>query len=368
MRILVVNWQDRESPQAGGAEVHLHEVFGRIARRHEVTLLCSGFAGAASRTRLDNIDIHRVGTRMTFALLAHRYYRQALARMPHDVLVEDLNKIPLMTPLWGGGARRVVGLVHHLFGDTIFREASLPVALAVWMAERPLGPLYRHIPFQAVSQSTADDLVERGIPRANIRVIHQGVDTETLTPDESSRSEAPLFVYLGRLKRYKGVDLVIRAFAALAHASARLEIAGVGDYRPALESLVHSLALSERVRFLGFVSEDDKRSLMRRAWGLVLASPKEGWGITNLEAAACGTPVVASNSPGLRDSVRDGVTGFLVPHGDIVALSSAMGRLAASATLVRTMGRAGRAFAEGFTWERAAQETEAHLVTLSSGG
>lgn len=367
MRILVVNWQDRESPQAGGAEVHLHEVFGRIARRHEVTLLCSGNAGVSSRARLDNMDIHRVGTRMSFAAFAYPYYRQTLARAQHDVLVEDLNKIPLMTPLWRG-ARRVVGLVHHLFGDIIFREAPLPVALAVWMAERPLGLLYRQIPFQAVSQSTADDLVERGIPRPNIRVIHQGVDTQTLTPDEASRSEVPLFVYLGRLKRYKGVDLVIRAFAALAHASARLEIAGAGDHRPALESLVRSLALSERVRFLGFVSEDEKRALMRRAWGLVLASPKEGWGITNLEAAACGTPVVASNSPGLRDSVRDGVTGFLVAHGDIAALASAMGRLAASATLVRTMGRAGRSFAEGFTWDRAAQETEEHLETLSSGG
>lgn len=102
-------------------------------------------------------------------------------------------------------------------------------------------------------------------------------------------------------------------------------------------------------------------ALLRRAWGLAFASPKEGWGITNLEAAACGTPVVASNSPGIRESVRDGETGFLVPHGDTAAMAAALDRLADSAALVAALGANGRRFAESFTWERAAEETEAHL-------
>jgi glycosyltransferase involved in cell wall biosynthesis len=104
--------------------------------------------------------------------------------------------------------------------------------------------------------------------------------------------------------------------------------------------------------------------LLRRAWGLVLASPKEGWGITNLEAAACGTPVVASDSPGIRESVRNGETGFLVPHGDVAAMADAIGTLAASPVLVRGLGDRARRFAEGFTWDHAADETERHLVSL----
>src|SRR5204862_3752780 len=87
----------------------------------------------------------------------------------YDVVIEDLNKVPLYTPLWS--LRKLVALVHHLFGGTVFREATPPVAAAVWLSERPLGALYRHIPFQAVSLSTADDLVARGIARQAIRVI-----------------------------------------------------------------------------------------------------------------------------------------------------------------------------------------------------
>jgi len=115
------------------------------------------------------------------------------------------------------------------------------------------------------------------------------------------------------------------------------------------------------VRFLGFVSEAEKLALLRRAWAVALASPKEGWGLTNVEAEACGTPVVASNSPGIRESVRHGETGFLVPHGDVAALGSALDRFAQDPSLVARMGAAARTFAESFTWERCARETEAHL-------
>jgi glycosyltransferase involved in cell wall biosynthesis len=115
------------------------------------------------------------------------------------------------------------------------------------------------------------------------------------------------------------------------------------------------------VRFLGRISEAEKLSLLRRAWALAFASPKEGWGITNLEAAACATPVVASNSPGIRESVRHDVTGFLVPHGDIPAMAKAMRRLAESRQLVTSLGNSAREFAATFTWERAAEQTEAHL-------
>jgi glycosyltransferase involved in cell wall biosynthesis len=364
MRIHIVNWQDRTNPQAGGAEAHLHEIFGRLVRRgHEVSLLCSGFPGAASRTTLDGIDVHRVGTRYSFPLAAWPYWRRVLGPRNADVLIEDINKIPLLTPWWG--ASRTVALVHHLFGTTAFAEASVPVATAVWASERPLGWFYRGVPFQAVSESTRLDLVERGIPPSQITVIHNGVDTAALTPDRAARARVPRFAYLGRLKRYKQIDLILRAFAQLSHPSAALDIAGTGDDRARLQELARSLDLGDRVRFLGFVSEPGKLALLRGAWAVVFTSPKEGWGITNLEAAACGTPVIASDSPGLRDSVRHGETGFLVPHGDVNALATAMRAIADSPELVSKLGRAGRAFAESHTWDRAARETEAHLALVT---
>ena len=213
MRILLVNWQDRENPQAGGAEIHLHEIFGRLAAKgHEVRLLCGGWPGCPPRARIDGIEVHRVGTRHTFPFLAHRYYRQHLNGWA-DVLVEDINKIPLYTPRWG--AKATVALVPHLFGTTAFQEFPAPMAAAVWVAERPLGRMYRHVPFQAISESTADDLAHRGIARRSVEVIYPGIDTVAYTPNAAERSATPVFAYLGRLKKYKGVHLVIRAFAEM---------------------------------------------------------------------------------------------------------------------------------------------------------
>lgn len=367
MRLLLVNWQDIENPQGGGAEIHLHEIFGRLARRgHEITLLCGGWPGHENRATIDGMDVRRVGTRATFGALAYAFFNRVLASTPWDLVLEDINKIPLYTPLWG--ARRTAALVPHLFGGTAFLELPAPLAAAVWLSERPLGRIYRNVPFEAISESTRDDLVARGIPRENIEVIYPGVDTKAYTPVPNSRFPVPAFAYLGRLKKYKGVHHVIRAFAQMQHAEATLEIAGAGDYRPALERLATSLDLGSRVRFLGRISEPEKLALLRRAWGLVFASPKEGWGITNLEAAACATPVVASNSPGIRESVRHGETGFLVPHGDAAAMAAAIDRLAMSRELVEQLGTNARRFAESFTWERAADETERHLAGLIGEG
>lgn len=367
MRILVVNWQDRENPQAGGAELHLHEVFGRLASQgNEVSLLCGGWPGCASRAVLDGIDVVRVGTRTSFRLLARRGYREHFAQRPFDVLVEDINKMPLHTPRWGRVP--VVGLVPHLFGGTAFQELAAPLAALVWLAEQPLPWVYRGVPFEAISESTADDLAARGIPRELVQVVYCGIDSQAFTPNPEWREPAPLFAYLGRLKKYKRVDLVLQAFARTAVPEARLEIAGAGDYRGALERLASSLDLGDRVTFLGRISEAEKLRLLRRAWALVLTSPKEGWGITNLEAAACGTAVLASNSPGIRESVRDGETGYLVAHGDVEALAASMRRLAADRKLMETLGRQGRVFATSFTWERAAAETGAYLRAVLARG
>ncbi len=369
MRLLVLNWQDRTNPQAGGAETHLHEIFGRLAARgHHVSLLVSGFPGAAARDVVDGMEVHRVGGRHTYNVVSPGYYRRHLAAERFDVVVEDLNKVPVFAPFWV--RRPLVLLVHHLFGTTAFREASPPFAAATWLLERPIPWFYRDLPAEAVSESTADDLVARGLRRERIRVIHNGVDVEFFAPDAAvERTPEPTFLYLGRLKRYKRIDLAVEAVARLAQEGtpARLVIAGKGDEEPRLRALVDRLGIAARVVFEGFVSEERKRELLRRSWATVLPSPKEGWGITNVEAAACATPAVASDAPGLRESVVHGRTGLLVPHGDVAALADALRSLAVSRGRVETLGRAARDFAAGFTWERAADRTEAHLAEAAAG-
>lgn len=369
MRILLVNWQDRDNPLAGGAELHLHEIFGRLAARgHVVDLYCSGWPGAARRTELDGMRVRRRGGRHSWALLGRSTIRQALRHHAYDVIVEDVNKIPLFTA--GLSELPSYVIVPHLFGTSAFGEASWPVAAAVWLLERPLPAVYRRSAFHAISHATADDLVARGVARERIRVIHPGVDTTWYSPgDVVDQAPHPSFLYVGRLKRYKGVDTAVRALAALRAdvPDATLDVAGAGDDRDRLERLVHTLGLENAVHFHGFVDEEVKRRLLRHTWANIFPSLKEGWGMTNLEAAACGTPSLAADTSALRESVRDGETGFLVPYGDVPALAGAMRRLATDRTLVERLGRAARAFAADFTWDRTADQTEQHLVETVQG-
>jgi glycosyltransferase involved in cell wall biosynthesis len=361
VQLLVINWLDRENPQAGGAETHLHEIYGRLAQRgHSVTLLCSGWPGCAPTAVLDGITVRRVAGRWDFALHVMGAYRRLRRTQHFDLVVEDINKLPLFTPLWV--RERVDVVVPHLFGLTAFREAGWAVASTVVAAEQLIPWVYRRCDFTAISESTRSDLLARGVPVERTRVIYCGIDSSSFTPAPAERAAVPTIAYVGRLRRYKGVELILQAVARMERRDVVVEIAGTGDDRPRLEALAASLDLGPRVRFLGFVSEAEKAALLRRAWIVSLTSPKEGWGITNLEAAACGTPVVASDSPGLRESVLDGRTGFLVPHGDIDSLAGAFDRVVADPALVTRLGTAGRDFAESFTWESAADHTEAHLL------
>lgn len=371
MRILILNWLDRENPASGGAEVHLHESFGRLARRAgwQVTAVTSGWPGSASRSDVDGLEIHRVGGRHSYLFSAPRYVR-SLPEGSFDLVVEDLNKVPLFVPRWSSAPALL--LVHHLFGATAFKEATLPIAAATWLLERPIPRVYRDTPVVAVSESTRDDLVKRGMDSSVVEVIENGVDIRHFTPIPfEARFEEPTLLYLGRLKKYKRLDLVFEAVARLRRngTPVRLLIAGRGDHRLALEREADRLGLgSEAVRFLGFVDEPRKLELLRRAWVHVLTSPKEGWGISNLEAAACATPSVASDSPGLRDSVRDGQTGFLTPHGDVVTLVSKLGELLENRGLRQRMGAEARKFAEHLSWDRTTERLASALGRAVASG
>jgi glycosyltransferase involved in cell wall biosynthesis len=355
VNIVIANWQDLRNPHAGGAEIHLFELFSRIAGRgHRVRLVCSGFDGALPVETVQGIEVHRHGGRHSFALVGWQAIRRAVRAFAPDVIVDDINKLPLFTPTLT--QRPVYAIVPHLFGTTAFDEVSWPMAATVWAAERAIPSIYRRAWFHAISDSTRDDLAARGIPRERIAVVYPGVDSGHFCPDPGTpRADPPRFVYIGRLKRYKGVEFLIEALAIARRdrPDLTLDVAGSGDDRLRLEALARRAGLGDAVRFRGFVDDATRLRLLREAVANVFPSPKEGWGITVMEAAACGTPSLASNSPGLRDSVRDGRTGVLVPHGD--------------PALVEQLGRAARQWAEQLTWDAAAATVERHLVALAAG-
>jgi glycosyltransferase involved in cell wall biosynthesis len=367
MRVLVINWQDWTHPFAGGAEFHLREVFGRIAGLgHRVDLLCAAYPGAPPDDQLEGINILRRGRRYRlFNYVVPGIYRQVLRHNDYDVIVDDLNKIPFLSPLFAD--KPVVALVHHLLGRTAYHETNPAFATYVWLGERPISRAYRHSAFIAVSNSTEDELVRRGVRREQITVIPNGVSDapfdELITKE---KSPTPLFVYLGRLKRYKAIELILEAFALLSveHPDARLVIAGEGDHRSQLERRAAASG-SDRIEFVGWVGEEDKWELLRSAWALCYTSPNEGWGISSLEAQRVGTIAIVSDAPGLRDTIVAGETGWAVPHGDVRSLMAAMKRAIAEPDERHRLELAGIERAKRYTWDAAATETLAVLQTAS---
>ncbi len=357
MRILIINWRDILHPQAGGAEVHVHETFKRLAASgHKITLLCSKAPGQAHKQMVDGIETLRVGNWQNFNFAAANYYLKKLRRIPFDVVVDDVNKIPFYAPLFV--RRKVLLLVPHLFGTTVFREAPFPLAAYVYLWERAVPLVYRNTPSVAISESTKQDLVERGLDPARIRVVQCGVDHGTYRPAPSTNERSEFtFLYLGRLKRYKSIDTLFEAAAILKekHGALRVKVAGVGDDLSRLKSRAEALGIDDQVCFLGFVSLEEKVRLLQTAYAMVVPSPKEGWGLTAIEANACGTPVLASRSPGLVDSVKHGKSGLHFSHGDRTALAEAMDDLISNPDRREKLSRGALEWASGFNWDKSAQ-------------
>ncbi len=351
--VLVLNERDLDNPRAGGAEIHLFEIFGRLAAAGDrVTMLCAGFPGAAAETTIAGVHVRRLGNdRYRYYTHVVRACRAYVAAERPDVLVEALNKLPFMSPLYARLPR--VAIVHHLFGTTAFQQVPAPVAMLVVVAEWLVPRVYRGATFVAISDSSRDDMIARGIPASAIRVVLCGVDHARYRPDPSARDARPLIVFVGRLERYKRLDVLLEAVAAVRRGGldAHAVIAGAGDALDSVRAQVRALGLADCVDVPGFVDEAEKVRLLQAAHVAVQPSEKEGWGLTVIEATACGTPCVAAAVPGLRDSVRDGETGLLVPPRDPAALAAALARVLRDHALRTRLAAGALAWAARFRWE-----------------
>jgi glycosyltransferase involved in cell wall biosynthesis len=221
--------------------------------------------------------------------------------------------------------------------------------LAAALEELPLRLLYGRVPFITISESARDELVTiDGIPAQNITIAHCGVGPGPFGPGR--RSPRPRLLYVGRLKAYKRIELLLDMLTELP--DAELDIAGQGDHGETLDDEISRRGLGARVHVHGYVDEEAKADLYRQAWVHVTASASEGWSLTVMEAALCGTPSAALSVGGLRDSIVDGETGLLA-H-DPVGLTGNVRRLLEDGELRERLGNAARARAETFTWDRTA--------------
>ena len=371
MKILVLNWQDRTHPFAGGAETHLHEIFSRIAARgHSVTLYCSHFPNAPREEMVDGLRVIREGQRNTFnACVPWRYLRR-FQHEDYDVVVDDVNKIPFYTPLYV--RKPLLVLAHHLFGKSIFVEAGVLAGLYVYASEWLLNHVYKHTPLTVVSESTAHEFVARGFDNSAISIIHNCITQSAFPFALGAKPHRPTIGYLGRLKRYKSVHHLIQAFAKVREhlPDAELRIMGKGDAEKELRQIAHQLGVQDSVKFLGYVAEHEKARYLGQLHCMVNPSMKEGWGIINIEANACGTPVISANSPGLRDSVSHNESGLLYEYGNIEELSATLLEVLENHALRERLSLGAIRFARQFDWDNAAEQMleRLHSVIASARG
>ncbi len=365
LRVIIANWRDPWHPQAGGAERYAWEMAQALAAAGaQVQFVTARGHGQSGGERRDGIDIIRRGGRFTVYprvlgwLLAHG--RRA------DILLDCQNGIPFFTPLVLPRRVPVLGLMHHVHADQF--GAHFPGWLA-WLGRLLEGTaarrVYRRHGTVAVSPSTVTAMRERLRWPGDIYLIPNG----TPLPQDGGRQASqgapvPLnpgsvpgsapgpgrLVWLGRVVAHKRAELIVPVAAR----GFVIDVIGRGPGTAALRAAAAAVPAADgRVCLHGFLSEEDKFAAMRGALLHLNTSQGEGWGLCVLEAAALGVPTVAYDVPGLRDSVRDGETGWLVRDGEELAdVVERAARELADPGRREAVAAACRAWAAELSWER----------------
>jgi len=355
--IVVTNWRDLAHPQAGGAELVCQEFAARAAAQgHRVTLLTAAVRGAARVEDVDGYRIRRAGGRFTVYL--HALLWLLLHRRSVHAVLDSQNGIPFFTPVAVGRRTPVILLLHHIHQQQFGQYFPAPVAaLGRFLESTGCRLVYGRRSIVAVSPSTRAGARRELRLRGEIRIVPPGWRVDPTVAARTPKSTRPSIVCVGRLVPHKRTRLLVEAMPEVLteHPDTVLHVVGVGPERRHLAETVDRLGLSRAVRFHDQADDIERDTLVAAAWVAVSCSGGEGWGISVIEANALGTPVLAFDRPGLRDSIRDGETGWLVPSeanlaaalNEQLKLLSDSGR--ADALRVVTTG-----WADQFTWDRMA--------------
>jgi glycosyltransferase involved in cell wall biosynthesis len=360
--VLFLNWRDTTNPDGGGSEVYVETIAAElVAHGHRATVICAAHGDAAAEeVTPTGVRIIRRGGRHTVYLRAALLYvagalglgRLAARRLGRpDVVVDVCNGLPFLSPLYS--RKPVLALVHHVHREQWPivlppRRARLGWWIESWLAPR----VYRRCRYVTVSEATRTELGALGVDPTRTTVIHNG--TPEAPPAGTERSEAPTVLVLSRLVPHKRIEVALHTAQALAgeQPDLRLIVAGHGWWEPNLRQLATEMGLGDRVRFTGFVTDDEKRDLLGSAWLTLMPSLKEGWGLTIVEAGAQGTPTVAFRAAGgVAEAILDGETGLLAD--DLDDFVAKVRTVMTDEVARKAMGEAAREYAGLFTWESA---------------
>jgi glycosyltransferase involved in cell wall biosynthesis len=363
-RILFLNWRDKSNPAAGGAESYTEQIAKRFVQAgSSITLFTSAYEGAPPYDWSNDYLVIRKGSRFGVYLAAARHLKRHAEH--YDAVVDFQNGIPFFAPLWAPAVMPVVCVIHHVHQrqfDMYFRWPMNHVGRL--LEGRVSRRVYGDRPMVAVSPSTRAEMRRELRLRGPVHIVPNGVDAPQ--PSSVDRSSSPSIALVTRLVPHKQIDHLLEVVPELLRRWPDLQvtIAGTGTGHQALMEQVRQLGLEKTVTLPGRVSEQTKSDLLSQAWLTVAPSVAEGWGLTVIEANAVGTPAVAYDVPGLRDSVRHGVTGWLVRPDESLAtaLINALDELS-DPDQQRLIADQARAWAHSFSWDSSAERLANVLLT-----
>ncbi len=363
MKILHLLYEsERDYFGIGGVGVRAYEIYGHLKDRHDITLLCKKYPGAADGYK-DGLQHLFAGTEsksLTKTFLAYAYKAAQLVRDRgdlYDIIVEEFSPA-IPTFLHAVAGKPVVLQVQGYTGALYFRKYNPIYASALSLMEQLRPACYRNFIF--INDETAARFRRNAGSRTAI--IANGVSPELL---RTPAFEGDYILYFGRIDIYgKGLDLLLAAYKELSQwlPAMRLVIAGDGrdmeEFKKAITALPGEVR--KKIEILGWVSGNMKTEALRKAAFVVFPSRHEVQPIAVLEAMACGKPVVVSDIPGFIFVQKNGA-GLSFKSGDAPSLARSMRELAESKDR-RDIGLKGRESAKDMTWEKVAARFEKFLV------
>jgi glycosyltransferase involved in cell wall biosynthesis len=360
LRVLWFNWRDIKNAEAGGAEVLTHEIATRLVEKgnYEITLFTSHFPGGLSNENIDGVNIIREGGKYSIYNKAKRYYKKN--KKNYDLVIDEINVRPFLTPKFVKEEKPIVALIHQISPEQFLLELPFPVSyIGHYYLEKKWLSYYKNIPTITVSNSTKKDLEKLGFNK--IVVMPEGLSSIPLTT-VSEKESFPTIVFIGRLKRHKLPHHALLAFSTIKKQipNARLWVIGDGYMRKELEERVKEIS---DVTFYGRVDCESKYKLLSKAHLVIVPAIREGWGLVVVESNSMGTPVVAYDVPGLRDSVRNGETGILVKENSPTSLAYSVISLLNDNQLLSKLSSNALSFSRQFSWDISADVFDKAIKT-----
>jgi len=337
----------------GGAEVFTHEVAKRLVKSgHEVTLFTSEFSDCRKREVVDGIRIVRSGGKYSVYRNARKHYRTHFSKESYDVVIDEINTRPFLTPKFANNSEKIVALIHQLAREYWFYETPFPLSyVGYYFLEKRWLRNYLNVPTVTVSESTKQDLLDLEFEK--VFVVPEGLNFKPLS-EVPDKEDHPVIAFVGRLKRAKRPDHAIKAFRIVKEKIPKVELWIIGDGHSRKD--LEEMATSE-VKFFGRLSNKERRELVKKTWVVVHPSVREGFGLNVIEANALGTPCIAYDIPGLRDSIRHQETGLLVKDaGNVEALGTLIYQILEDEYLRKGLSENALRWGEKFSWDKSANE------------